>query len=238
MHYTIAKSFLVVLATLPICSWVFFLKKWQSKQVNTHKQLLFLQKHNCVVTFQANRGYRGWPPDLKAVTAPTLLKTLENLIEPLLYFIQTAERSLDMAVMILNLKSVYFELSEALKRGVKVRILCNFKHSDSSLNDIKSLILLGAQCQFFVAPANTLDSIMHHKYIVKDYSEDFGYLCMGSMNLSSTSALNNYESLIFMSDYSVVNAFHSNFQECWNNVIIDNQGLINKTILMDAQLDI
>lgn len=238
MQYTIHKSFLLVLAALPICSWLFFLKRWQSKQLDTDKQSLFFRKHNCVVTFQANKGYRGWPPNLKAAAAPTLLKTLENLIEPLLYFIHTAEQSLDMAVMILNLKSVYFELGEALKRGVKVRILCNFKHSDSSLNDIKSLVLLGAKCQFFVAPANTLDSIMHHKYIVKDYSDDCGYLCMGSMNLSSTSALNNYESLIFMSDYSVVNAFHLNFQECWNNVIIDNQGLINQTILMDAHLNI
>lgn len=143
MHYTIPKPFLMVLVAVPVCSWALFLKKWQSKQRDTNKHLLFLQKHNCVVTFQANKGYRGWPPNLRTVATPTLTKTLENLIEPLLYFIQTAERSLDMAVMILNLKSVYSELSEALKRGVKVRILCNFQHSNSSLSDIKSLIKQG-----------------------------------------------------------------------------------------------
>lgn len=71
--------------------------------------------------------------------------------------------------------------------------------------------------------------------MVKDYGKG-GYVCTGSMNFSVSSVLRNYELFVFMSLPQVVEAFRSNFEECWKNVRIDNEGLINRTILLEAQL--
>lgn len=89
----------------------------------------------------------------------------------------------------------------------------------------------------YISPtSSTTDTIMHNKFIIKDYDYESGYLYLGSMNFT-ISALTNIESVIFTSNNNAVEAFQKNFDECWENIKIDNEGLINKTILIDAQFD-
>jgi len=231
-------SFLAATALLfiPAYSWKSFFSYWKCLQHEYDQKVLFKKRHNCVVTYQPNKGLAGWPPNVSRVRASGD-KLFETLYEPILYFIRTAETTLDIAVMLINVNIIYSELITARRRGVKIRIIFNFHHTDSTKDHIKELMREGIECQFFVAPTSVLDTIMHNKYMIKDYSEESGFVCLGSMNFTATSILNNYESFVFMSNHSVVEAFQINFDECWQNISLDNEGLINKTILMDAQLD-
>lgn len=77
---------------------------------------------------------------------------------------------------------------------------------------------------------------MHYKYIVKDYAETGGFLLTGSLNLTDSGFINNYEDVVLTSNQYVVKAFYENFEECWNFVKIDNEDIFNKTTLLDANL--
>ncbi|CAG9771058.1 unnamed protein product [Ceutorhynchus assimilis] len=225
------------LLVIPIYSWNCFFKYWKKLQNDYQQAILFNQRHNCVVTYQANKGFSGWPPNVGRVK-PRLDKPFEELYEPILYFISTAEKTLDVAVMLINVKCIFVELVKAKQRGVTVKIIFDFHHTESSKDYIKKAVKkYDIECQYFVTAGNNSDTIMHHKYLIKDYSETNGFVCTGSMNFSTTSVLINYESFVFMSNRDVVSAFKRNFDEIWESIHMDNQGLINKTILMDAHLE-
>lgn len=245
-----------VLLVIPAYSWKKFFNDRKKLKDDYEQEMLFHKRHNCVVTYQPNKGISGWPPNVGRIQGNSD-KLFEDLYEPILYFIRTAKQSLDIAVMLITVKILYLELVKARKRGVRIRLLCNFQNNDSSQDQIRKLMAEGIFCnkfilvifycyilffvgielQFFVAPSSTLDSLMHNKYIIKDYTDDRGFVCMGSMNFTASSPLNNYESFVFMSNHNVVEAFERNFEECWQNISLDNEGLINKTILSQARLD-
>lgn len=81
-----------------------------------------------------------------------------------------------------------------------------------------------------------MNSIMHYKYMVKDFKEGHGYAFMGSSNLSDNAFLNNYEDMVFTSSKEVVKALYDNFHVCWEYVKAENQTLVNKIVLADADL--
>lgn len=81
-----------------------------------------------------------------------------------------------------------------------------------------------------------MSSIMHFKYMVKDFEKGNGYSFMGSMNLSNNAFFNNYEDLVFTCSKDVVTALHENFQLCWDYVKNENKTIMNKVILSDADL--
>lgn len=70
--------------------------------------------------------------------------------------------------------------------------------------------------------------------MVKDFKEDAGYAFMGSSNLTDNAFLHNYEDMVFTSSKEVVKALHDNFQYCWNFIQAENQTLVNRVILTDA----
>lgn len=76
---------------------------------------------------------------------------------------------------------------------------------------------------------------MHYKYIVKDFIQDGGFVYIGSLNMSDNAFLNNYEDLVFTSSKETVAAFHNNYQLCWNYIKTENQTLINRVLLDDAE---
>lgn len=98
---------------------------------------LFKKRHNCVVMFRDNM-FTGWPP-YNEREKNSVAKRLEELYEPLLYFVHTAKNSLDMAFMLINIKPVFKALTDAHSRGVKVRLLLNFSHCESVKADLRTL---------------------------------------------------------------------------------------------------
>ncbi|XP_066254475.1 mitochondrial cardiolipin hydrolase-like [Euwallacea similis] len=237
MDNTFRNQFLVSITvasvlSLPLYSCFKLYKSWLRQRKIFEEKILFHQRHNCIVTYRTKGEIFGWPSAKHS--SKGIIHTLFN---PIIYFIQTANKSIDIAVMLMNAHAILDELTKAKKRGIKIRILCNFRHIESMSNEIRKLQAEGVEFQFFVS-GTVPDSIMHHKFILKDYTEEGGFLCTGSLNFSSSSVVNNYEHVIFLSNHHLVSVFQTNFNECWKNVTIDNKGLVNKTILKAAEIEL
>lgn len=67
----------------------------------------------------------------------------------------------------------------------------------------------------FVNTNTHTESLMHHKYAVKDYDGRSGYLLFGSLNWSVTGFTNNYEDIVFTTNTHAVKSFNDNFENMW-----------------------
>lgn len=241
------------LILVPYFTWKSLYNSYNNLKNKYDEEVLFYKRHNCVVIYSGVKGMSGWPPHTERVKLDfNNQNCLAELREPIIYFIDTAKKSLELAFMMINVNSVYKALIRAHQRGVKVRILLNFEHCEGKLSEIRNLIkegifnhiikikyfelniFIGIEVLTYVSQG--ISSIMHCKYMVKDYTESSGFLFTGSLNLTDSGFINNYEDVVFTSNQYVVKAFHENFEECWNFVKIDNEDLINKTTLLDANL--
>lgn len=225
---------------LSFYSWKSLYSTYKSLKSRYQKIVLHRQRHNCVVMYHATKGYNGWPPfsNTRVHSDISTKTTLDQMFEPIVYFINTATFSLDIAVMLLNIQAIHDALLLACRRGIRVRILLNFE--DGRLRDtdnIQELKSEGIDVSFYVSQQENKSSIMHYKFMIKDYIEDMGgYVVIGSMNLTNTGFLSNYEDLVFSSNRDLVAAFHDNFVRSWNFVQDDNKFLINMSVLQDANL--
>lgn len=122
---------------------------------------------------------------------------------------------------------------------------CQIKHDDAChfLFSTKMFIFfnlhasfLGMKVQLYITHLPDMSSIMHYKYMLKDYKEDGGYVLIGSMNLTRSAFLENYEDIVFTSDPYVSTSLNENFENCWQYIEAENQTLLNKTILLDVNL--
>lgn len=104
--------------------------------------IMFKKRHNCVVMYR-DKSFIGWSPEEKKWKSNIPKDNLEELYEPLLYFINTAKSSLDVAFMIISIKPIWNALADAHQRGVEVRLLLNFNHCDGMREDIKNLMRKG-----------------------------------------------------------------------------------------------
>lgn len=120
--YFIAGSFALL---LPLYTWKRLLR--QLEQMREEK--LFHQRHNCCVTYSQGKGYAGWPPHKERLSY--VLLTHQEVYEPLLYFLQTAKYTLNIAVMILSVRRIIETLCEIARKGVCVRLLMDYDKSDT-----------------------------------------------------------------------------------------------------------
>lgn len=54
--------------------------------------------------------------------------------------------------------------------------------------------------------------------MVKDYSNNDGFVYMGSQNWSNVSFQGYYENTVFTTNHTVVEAMHKSFEQTWNYV--------------------
>ncbi|XP_074028048.1 phospholipase D [Leptinotarsa decemlineata] len=222
---------------IPYYTWKSFYRTYKSLKRQYDEEILFSKRHDCVVMYSSNKGMYGWPPYRERIVADiTDENWCDKLYEPIIYFIDTAKFTLDVAIMMITIKQIYQALIDAQKRGVKVRILLNFEHSENMLPQIRECIKGGLDVQLYIPQKTNLSNIMHYKYMVKDYSRTGGYVLVGSMNFTSTAFLENYEDVVISSNHYIVTGFHNNFDKCFKFVMDDNESLINKTILLDVNL--
>lgn len=137
-------SYLALLG-LPFLWYTIYLSHKKDKSDYKNK-LIFHKRHNCVVCYDPNEGMSGWPPSSTRIKPS--LQNLDILYEPLIYYIETAKKTLDIAVMLLSTKSVIKSLKEAQQRGVKIRIIVNEENS-SNIASIKSMGTIKYQRYFY-----------------------------------------------------------------------------------------
>uniref|UniRef100_A0A1Y1KVD3 Mitochondrial cardiolipin hydrolase n=2 Tax=Photinus pyralis TaxID=7054 RepID=A0A1Y1KVD3_PHOPY len=165
--------------SLPLYSWTKVYKEWKKIREELKKHSLYLQRHICMGVYSAG-VLSGWPTEDRAEKSKGF--NINTQFEPILYFIRTAERSLDIAIMFIQIKSILDELLAASRRNVKVRIIVDYNYNNNK--DLRHLERSGIEVLYYVAPDPDISTIFHHKYMVKDYTDEDGYLYIGSVNWS------------------------------------------------------
>ncbi|KAK5639025.1 hypothetical protein RI129_011517 [Pyrocoelia pectoralis] len=201
------------LISLSVCTWSKFFYEWWKLHKKYKEHLLFLQRHNCIVSYCVGK-MGGWSSE--GVKVDKWL-TLQNQYEPVLYFIRTAKYSLDIAVMILSVECITDEILLAFKRKVNVRIIVDLNYNRNSTL-LLELSRAGIPILYYDSPNSDVNSIFHCKYMVKDYSSESGYLFVASLNFCSQSVVSNYESITFTMHHYLLTEFKNNFESSWRTI--------------------
>lgn len=120
----------ILLLLLPIYTWRRLFKTLRQLRLQYEEKQLFYKRHNCCVMYFKSRGMSGWPPHNQRIQVS--LKDGNLMYEPIMYFLQTATRTLDIAIMMIHVNVFYDVLLEACLAGVKIRLLLD--HTASSHN--------------------------------------------------------------------------------------------------------
>ncbi|KAK5639323.1 hypothetical protein RI129_011815 [Pyrocoelia pectoralis] len=221
-----------VLIAVPTITCAEFFKKWYRYRLNKlYKQHLpFLKWYT--------RGNISDRPCESTTNQNEKKMNVKELYEPILYFIETAETSIDISVTSITVQCVIDELMEAVKRNVKVRIITDF-HSNRNYKLLIPLQRVGVEVLYYIPPPDNLNNIFHCKYIVKDHSTtpEEGYLCVGSLNFSVSAVTTGYENINFIRDHELVTQFRNHFEESWSRITdINNNNSHIKELLKEMDL--
>lgn len=114
-------TFVILFGIIPVYTWSSLIKCWFKLRKNWKEAKIFQDRHNCVVMFDMERGLSGYPHWKKSKT-----NIIANRCEPILYFIRTAKKSIDIAVMVISSEVITEELLNAHKRGIQIRLLVDY----------------------------------------------------------------------------------------------------------------
>lgn len=218
---------------IPYFTWTHFINVYKKEKSDFQDYLLWSKRHNCVLMYAKGKGYSGWPPQYNRTSFD--LTNLNLIYEPIIYFIKTAKKSLDFCVMNINLPEIIDQILETSKSGVKIRILSDLEMCSSKC--LKKLSSEGVEVLCYVAKIQGKgDSLMHQKYIIKDYSADNSALFIGSFNVSNNSMWNTYDHIVITQSQEMLNATHNNFQHLWSTISNDNKQEFNQFRLRQHNL--
>ncbi len=122
-------------------------------------------------------------------------------------FIQSAKKSLDIAVYDVTHPKIVHEILVAAKR-MPVRVLVDRRQSKGEHSLVSTLIKGGADVRLGVQRG-----IMHHKFTIVDGTR----LETGSFNYTVGASAKNQENQIYLSDPAVVARYRTRFDQRWKD---------------------
>ncbi|WWP00369.1 MAG: phospholipase D family protein [Candidatus Dasytiphilus stammeri] len=126
--------------------------------------------------------------------------------------INEAHHKIDMAVYSFTSKPISIALLEAIKRGVKIRIIADEKANHDKYTAITFLVNHGVSIKL-----NRHYTIMHNKFIIIDENS----IQTGSYNYTSAAAKHNAENVIFIKDALEIALQYTNeFNRLWKESTI------------------
>ncbi len=143
----------------------------------------------------------GVPKDKEACFSPD-----EPCDVKLWKFMQTAQKTLDVAVYDITHPKIVHEILVASKK-IKVRVVVDRKQSKGEHSLVDLLIKGGASVKF-----GKQRGIMHNKFTIVDNAR----LETGSFNYSNNATNNNQENQFYLDDPSVVRRYHDRFEKMWS----------------------
>lgn len=126
--------------------------------------------------------------------------------EKLWTFIQSAKKSLDVAVFDLTHEKIVHEILVASRR-VPVRVVVDRRQSKGQHSLVSTLIKAKVPVRY-----GRQRGIMHNKFTIVDGAA----LETGSFNYTDGASRKNHENQIYLSDVTVVAAYQKEFDKLWD----------------------
>ena len=130
----------------------------------------------------------------------------------LLRLIKAAKGNIAVAAYAFSTKYLGKALSEALKRGVKVRIILDWDIARKAYSIDEWLSGEGIDLRFIDVKGGSL----HHKFMIIDGK----ILMTGSYNFTNESEFRNHEAAIFTNNKALIQSFAAEFDRLWNLAVL------------------
>jgi len=183
-----------VLLFLLIAAVTLFIDFWQKDHAGS-------QPPSVEATIQPTQA--GAPNSIAVYFSdPLSLRKTGGPEEAFVTAIESAQKSVDMAIYNISLESVVSALIAADKRGVTVRMVMESEAMDS--RQAQRLQSAGIQIE-----GDRRESLMHNKFTVIDGSE----VWTGSMNYTSTAAYDDFNNLLCLRSQRIAQNYTVEFEE-------------------------
>lgn len=127
-------------------------------------------------------------------------------------FLQSAQKSIDIAVFDLTHEKITHEIAVAAKR-IDVRVVVDRRQAKGEHNLVSTLIKAGVNVKYGVQRG-----IMHNKFVIVDGAR----LETGSFNFTGGASERNQENQIYLADAKVVAQYRERFEKIWENAADPN----------------
>ena len=124
----------------------------------------------------------------------------------LLKFIESAEKSIDVAVFDINLDQIVHALLVKSK-SIPVRVLVDKRQSKGPHSLVKTLVKGGVQVRY-----GSQRGVMHHKFVIVDQKS----LQTGSFNYTNHAYKANQENQIYLFNALIVDRYLKRFEQSWS----------------------
>ncbi len=124
----------------------------------------------------------------------------------LVKFIESAQKSIDVAVFDINLDSLVHQLLVKSKK-IPVRVLADRRQSKGPHSLVSTLVKGGVEVRI-----GRQRGVMHHKFTVVDGKR----LETGSFNYTNHASRANQENQLYLDDPGIVARYKEQFEESWS----------------------
>lgn len=145
--------------------------------------------------------------NLKVSNLDTCFSPKENCDEKLIEVINSAKKTLEVAIFSITHPKIAAAIIEAKTRGVAVRMVVDKGQAEGKHSETDSL--LAANIPMKIGNAS---GIMHDKYSVVDGA----VLETGSFNYTTSATEYNTENQIYITDKKVIQKYQENFERLWD----------------------
>ncbi len=149
-------------------------------------------------------------PDVMEGDVPllALFSPSDGVRRTLLKELAAAKRRVDVMAFSFTSKELADELAALVKRGVKVRLLCDASQAAGKFNLDEYLRKRGVEVK--ISPNKR--GRMHHKVMIIDDAR----LVTGSYNFSNNAEMRNDENVLLLESKPLVSLFDDEFERCWS----------------------
>ncbi|MDD5162674.1 MAG: phospholipase D family protein [Candidatus ainarchaeum sp.] len=131
----------------------------------------------------------------------------DNCSAKLISQIDSAEKTVHVAIYSFTLDAISDALISAKNRGLEVKVLMEKQQAGSSYSDDEKLVQAGIEVKFMNNPSG----IMHNKFTVIDSA----FVATGSFNYTANADEHNNENLVFLNNTETAKKFETEFQRLW-----------------------
>ena len=148
----------------------------------------------------------------------TCFSPIESCDQKLISVINTAKKTLDIAIFSITHPEIAESIVKAKQRGVKVRMVVDKGQSSGTRSQTDELV----SSQVSIKIGNS-GKIMHDKYCIIDNK----ILETGSFNYTMNATLFNTENQIYITDKKVIKKYKVNFERLWDEAFVETKASLD-----------